>query len=232
MSIKKESAIQAITQDMKTFSTLTLEQLNHFMEIIEAGKVKLDKETLRTMEEIEDKLDKFEVKISDRVINTITLYNPIASDLRKVMSAYRLSDYLERIGDLTFSSVNHIQQIKSQEMFGKFTKLLEKMLSTSIEMVKRAIISYNYADKEYAVWVIENDERVDKLHQKLVERLVKKSDAEKDVKQLMMTFLSIRNIVSNIERIADQATNIAEAAIYSFEGIDVRHKKELPGDLL
>ncbi|HYX07972.1 MAG TPA: PhoU domain-containing protein, partial [Bacteroidales bacterium] len=134
--------------------------------------------------------------------------------------------------DLTFSSINHIQQIKNQDMFGKFTKLLEKMLNTSIEMVKRAIISYNYADKEYAVWVIENDERVDKLHQKLVERLVKKSDIEKDVKQLMMTFLSIRNIVSNIERIADQATNIAEAAIYSFEGIDVRHRKELPDDFL
>ena len=142
------------------------------------------------------------------------------------MSAYRISDYLERIGDLVWNSILHIQEITSQEIFDKFTKLLEKMLSTSTEMVKRSIIAYNYSDKEYALWVIENDESVDKLHQKLVERLVKKSNIGQNAKELMTTFLSIRNIVSNIERIADQATNIAEAAIYSFEGIDIRHKKE------
>ena len=231
MSIKKESAIQSITEDMEKYSALTLDQLNHFMEIIREGKVKINKDTLTDIEDIEKKLDKYEVKVSDKVINTITLYNPIASDLRKIMSAYRISDYLERIGDLVWSSINHIQDIKSPDLFYKFTKLLEKMLSTSVEMVKRAIIAYNYSDKEYALWVIENDESVDKLHQKLVERLVKKSNVGQDMKELMITFLSIRNIVSNIERIADQATNIAEAAIYSFEGIDIRHKKELPENL-
>jgi phosphate transport system protein len=231
MSIKKESAIQSITEDMEKYSTLTLDQLNHFMEIIREGKVKINKDTLIDIEDIEKKLDKFEVKVSDKVINTITLYNPIASDLRKIMSAYRISDYLERIGDLVWSSINYIQDIKSPDLFCKFTKLLEKMLSTSVEMVKRAIIAYNYSDKEYALWVIENDESVDKLHQKLVERLVKKSKVGQDMKELMITFLSIRNIVSNIERIADQATNIAEAAIYSFEGIDIRHIKELPESL-
>ncbi len=228
MSIKKESAIQSITGDMEKYSALTLEQLIQFMEIIREGKVKLDKDMLAKIEDNEKKLDKFEVKVSDKVINTITLYNPIASDLRKIMSAYRISDYLERIGDLVWNSILHIQDIQSAELFGKFTKLLEKMLSTSTEMVKRSIIAYNYNDKEYALWVIENDESVDKLHQKLVERLVKKSTANQDIKLLMTTFLSIRNIVSNIERIADQATNIAEAAIYSFEGVDIRHKKELP----
>ncbi|MBN2350770.1 MAG: hypothetical protein JXJ22_18170 [Bacteroidales bacterium] len=228
MSIKKEMAIQSVSEDVEKAAEITLSQLNLFMEFILSGKIKLGEEILQKAKEDEHKLDKYEVKISDKVINTITLYHPMASDLRKLMACYRISDNLERIGDLIWDSLRYIEEINSQELYSRFTKLLTKMLTISVEMVKRSIIAFNYSDKESALSVINDEKSVDKLHRKLLEKLVKKTELNEKARQLLITFLNLRNIVSNIEQIADLATNIAEAAIYSFEGVDIRHKKNLP----
>ena len=54
---------------------------------------------------------------------------------------------------------------------------------------------------------------------------IKKSSSGNEEKQVLMSFINMNAVLSNIERIADHATNIAEAAIYSIEGKDIRHKK-------
>ena len=54
---------------------------------------------------------------------------------------------------------------------------------------------------------------------------IKKSKLNKEVQQILFSYININTIMSNIERIADQATNIAEASIYAMEGKDINHKK-------
>ncbi len=224
MSIRKELAIKLIFEDFNKFSELTLHQLNHLMNIIRAGEVKIDKDMLLEIEKNEKELDKYEVKITDQVISTITLFNPVASDLRKIMSCYRIADNLESVGDHVWDSVLNINDIGSKHMFQLFNKPLEKMLKIGMEMVKRSVIAFNYSDKEYALWVIEHDKSIEKLNHKLISRLVKKSEMNEKTRKILEAFLSIRKIVSNLERIGGLATNIAEAAVYSFEGVDIRHK--------
>jgi phosphate transport system protein len=61
----------------------------------------------------------------------------------------------------------------------------------------------------------------------MMKKAIKKSSGSDEEKKLLTSFISMNSIVANIERIADHATNIAEAAIYSIEGKDVRHNKKI-----
>jgi phosphate transport system protein len=92
-------------------------------------------------------------------------------------------------------------------------------------MVSKALLSFTMDDKEYAIWTIKNDTVVDEINKKMLKKAIKKSSDNNDEnKELFMSFINMTSIVTNIERIAGHATNIAEAAIYSIEGKDIRHK--------
>ena len=94
-------------------------------------------------------------------------------------------------------------------------------------MVNKALLSFTNDDKEYAIWTIKNDAIVDEINKKMLKKAIKKSSGSDENKQLLMSFINLNGVVANIERIADHATNIAEAAIYSIDGKDIRHAKKI-----
>ena len=91
-------------------------------------------------------------------------------------------------------------------------------------MVEKALLSFANDDIEYAIWTIKNEEIVDELNHSFIKNVVKKTYPNEKSQAKLSTFLSMKSIVSNIERIADNATDIAEATVYSLEGKDIRHK--------
>ena len=97
----------------------------------------------------------------------------------------------------------------------------------SSNMVNKALLAFTNDDKEYAILTIKNDAVVDEINKKMLKKAIKKGSSSDENKQILMSFISLNGMVTNIERIADHATNIAEAAIYSIEGKDIRHKKEV-----
>ena len=62
------------------------------------------------------------------------------------------------------------------------------------------------------------------MNHKLVKKAVAKSKLPEETQQLLLSYININSIISNIERIADHATNVAEASIYAMEGTDIRHQ--------
>jgi phosphate transport system protein len=100
------------------------------------------------------------------------------------------------------------------------------MLLVSINMVQKSILSFTNNDKEYAIWTIKNDDIVDEMNNKLIKKAITKSKLPEETQQLLFSFININSIISNIERIADHATNVAEASIYALEGRDIRHKHD------
>ena len=101
--------------------------------------------------------------------------------------------------------------------------MIDNMLMQSSNMVTKALISFINKDRDYAAWTIKNDEIIDGLYTKLIKKSIKSGEISADNKKLLLDLMDIRSIITNIERIADHATNIAEASIYSMEGTDVRH---------
>ena len=225
MTIKKDVAINNIQKDFESLSNLVLEQLNLMEEIITSGKIDVDGELLKKIKGNEKVIDKNEVKLSEAVVNTIVLYQPVASELRRIMACYRIVISLERISDLVVSITNFIKKIKSPEVYDKLQEVLYNMTIQSIKMVRNSLLSFLNDDRDLAIWTLKNELVFDEANHKMLKKIIAKTDIEESNKHLLMSFVNIKEMMSNIERIADHATNIAEAAIYSLEGREMRHHK-------
>ena len=135
-----------------------------------------------------------------------------------------MSINLERIGDLILNIVNTIIRMKDTKFYLNMSDVISNMLVSSINMVEKSLLSFFTSHKEFAIWTIKNDSVIDKMNHKLLSNTITKNpDLTDENKTLLLEFTSIRNIITHIERIADNATNIAEASIYSQDGTDLRH---------
>ena len=227
MTLKKDDAINNILSEFEDFANLVLHQLDSLEKIITSGETKIPTEVSQEILENEKKLDKMEVKISDKIMNTIVLYQPVASDIRKIFACYRIIISLERIGDLVVNILNFVQHIKTIKIYSDFNDVITNMVINSSNMVNKALLAFTMDDREFAIWTIKNDDVVDEINNKMIKKAIKKSSGSDDEKKLLTSFVSMNSIVTNIERIADHATNIAEAAVYSIEGKDIRHHKKM-----
>lgn len=227
MTTKKDEAINDILTDFEEFANLVLHQLDELEKIISAGEIKIADEVVSELLANEKKIDKLEVKISNKILNTIVLYQPKASDIRKIFACYRITISLERIGDMVINILNFIQKIKTVEIYGELSDAISNMILNGSNMVKKALIAFTTDDRELAIWTIKNDDVVDDMNRKMMKKSIKKISGSDEEKKLLISFINMNSMVSNIERIADHATNIAEAAIYSIEGKDLRHHKKV-----
>lgn len=220
----KNNAIEDIQLSFKQFANLILNQLEMLEKIMNCKEPKISDELFTQLKKNEEIFDQFEIEMSEKFINSIVLYKPVASDLRKIMAIYRMSINLERIGDLVMNIVHTVRKLKNPKIYAQMSDVIFNMLVSSINMVEKSLLSFSNSDKELAIWTIKNDSVIDDMNHKLLTKTITKSpDLSNESKNILLGFMGIRNIITHIERIADNATNIAEASIYSLDGIDIRH---------
>jgi phosphate transport system protein len=219
---REESILDTITsfEDMANLILSQLKLLEKYMSLKEGTE---KKDIITLLEENENRIDKYEVIISDKFINSIVLYQPVASDIRKLVAIYRMTINLERIGDLVMNIRYSIDNIKETEEYTSMTDVLNTMLLSSVSMVEKSLLSFINNDNEYAIWTIKNDEIVDEMNRKLLVNSISKANISARNREMLLSYLDLKYIISNLERIADHATNIAEASIYAMQGTDIRH---------
>ncbi|MCI1779623.1 MAG: DUF47 family protein [Bacteroidales bacterium] len=173
-------------------------------------------------------LDSLDVKMRREVINAIVLYNPRASHLRLMMSNYDMIGYMERVGDLVKNIARFLKDMDIKgPIFRHYKSDIMSMIELASDMVERSFLSFDYKDNAMARKIIKSDDEVDGLYHRIC-RITSTDYGDKalSVGQLNDLF-GINGIAYNIERIGDNATNIAEAAIYFAEGRDVKHEKSM-----
>ena len=225
MPQKKEDAIQSIISNYEKLANMVLNQLDVVEKLIASGKLRLNDEQYDELKENEAKINKLEVKLSEDVINAIALYQPVASQVRQLMSCYRITISLERIGDLAVSIVKLMRKVENQEVYAGLSAFLSKMMDLSVDMSRRSMLSFINQDMELAKWTIKTETIVDEFNHKMMKKVGERSDLLTEDKNVLLSFIIIKEIAAAIERIADHAANIAEASFYSFEGKDIRHKR-------
>ncbi|MDA3905197.1 MAG: hypothetical protein PF484_03895 [Bacteroidales bacterium] len=225
MALQKDNALNDIQTDFETLANLLMEQLDLLLQIINSEEIVVADDVLKKIEQNEREIDKREVKLSNKIVNTIVLYHPVASDLRRIIACYRIILNLERISDLVINITKFIKKIKKPDVYLKLHELLLSMTEMSVKMVQKAVLSYVNNDIEFAHWTVKNDEIFEEYNHKLLKKIFAKINTAEYDKQTIMSIINIKEMMSTIERIADHSTNIAEAAIYSIEGKDIRHIK-------
>ncbi|NPA54372.1 MAG: phosphate signaling complex protein PhoU [Aquificae bacterium] len=180
-----------------------------------------DKTYLKIVDELEEEVDRMEIENETLIISTIARYQPEAKYLRILVMDLFVNRDLERIGD-------HAENIKEQaERIIEKPKLKEyidlpKMTEITLDMVRDAVKSLETLDTELARDVIQRDDEVDELNEKIIKDLYKYmvEDPEK-----IKIGIRLITVASNIERVADIATNLAEEVIYMKEGKMLRHQE-------
>lgn len=179
---------------------------------------KLAKDVITSDHEV----DNVEVEIEEDCLKILALYQPAAIDLRYVIGILKMNNDLERIGDLAVNIAEraaYLADRKGTELFLDFTKMGEKVIA----MVKKALDSLIKMNARMAQEVCAADDEVDAIDRDIllhIQSYIKENPQE--VKPLIHLLLVSRHL----ERIADQATNIAEDVIYMTEGTIIRHRTE------
>lgn len=227
MSVKKDKAIDKIMVEFDKASKLTLVQFDLLRQVVANKENVIPSGIAQQIKKNEKKLDAFEVKISEKIINAIVLYGPFASELRSLMACYRMIINLERIGDLVVKTTNSVKKLNEKRLLILNLEDINKMLNLTYEMVSKATHSFLKNDKEEAIWVIKNDINVDKLNRHITRNSILAEEVLEGMHKALEDYSEIRNIISSIERMADHASHIAEASIFAAVGKDVRHKTDL-----
>lgn len=229
MSQKKHEAIDDILSDYEKLANMVLNQLDEIKKSILTPEGLAETGRLQVLTDNESKINKLEVKISEKIINSIALYQPVASEIRNLIACYRIVISLERIGDLSISIAKQLSRIENHEVYSSLSAFISKMMDLSIEMSRRSMLSFINRDMELAMWTIKSESIVDEFNHKMLKKVAERAYFVAEDKNLLISFINIKEMVSNIERISDHAANIAEASIYAFEGKDIRHhrKREL-----
>ncbi len=166
----------------------------------------------------DDVIDRFEVEIDELAIQLLTKA-PLASNLRLVTVAMKISQNLERIGDEATKIAKRARDL-SQEPPVKVTLDLPRMATLALAMVKDALDSFVQRDSVAARSLIPRDKEVDALNKQIQEQLTQHMMDNPDAIARCLHWIVA---AKSLERIADHAKNIAEEVVYLCEAQDIRH---------
>jgi phosphate transport system protein len=175
------------------------------------------------VEEDDTILDQFEIDVDDIAIHLLAKA-PLATDLRLITVAMKISQNLERVGDEAVTIARRAIDLNTEPQLKPYVDL-PQMAAMSLEMLREALTAFVNREPERARAVVPRDQDVDdlnrQLHRELSSYMVEKPANITRCLRLMV-------ISKSIERIADHATNIAEEVVYLYEAKDIRHADQRP----
>jgi phosphate transport system protein len=160
-------------------------------------------------------IDRWQVRIERDCLRILALHQPVASDLRRVTVAMKISSDFERMGDLADHIARRARKLMRRSTPVPISPQMEFLAMESLAQVRDALDSLARGDTDLARAVIRSDKQVD-LRRRLILKDLKRS-IRRDPSQLTL-WLHLINTARNFERVADHATNVAESVIYLEEG--------------
>ncbi len=163
-------------------------------------------------------IDRFEIEIDEMAIVLLTKA-PLASNLRLITVAMKVSQNLERIGDEATKIAKRARDL-AQEPPVKINLDVNRMAGLSLAMVKDALDAFVHRDTAAARALIPRDREVDALNKQIHQQLAEHMMANPDTIARCLHWIVASK---SLERIADHAKNIAEEVVYLYEAQDIRH---------
>ena len=167
----------------------------------------------------DNEIDAEEVAIESEVIKLITLFQPMASDMRLLTTVLKVNSDLERIADCAVNIAQRISHLDSTGLPSPGT-LVKDIIRGAQQLLRNALHAYSAEDAPAARKLIEEDAAVDAFYGQIIRELV--SQAVRNP-EMIGAYLDVLSIAKNLERIADHATNIAEDVVFLGTGEIVRH---------
>lgn len=170
----------------------------------------------------EEAINLLDIEIDEMCLRLLALRQPLATDLRFITSAMKISSDVERIGDLAVNIAERtIDLLKAPQL--KPLIDIPRMAQMSQDMVRDAINAFINRDEKLARDVCERDDRVDELNDQVFRELLTYMMQDAGTISRAVDLILVGR---HLERIADHATNIGEDVIYMVEGKTIKHHIE------
>jgi phosphate transport system protein len=167
-------------------------------------------------------IDRREVEVEEECVRVLVLYQPVANDLRFVVSALKINNDLERIGDLAVN-IAHKAIALADSPVEEFPVDVTAMWAKTQHMLRDSLDAMVKMDVDLARDVCLRDDEVDRMKREARETIESLVSQDPEANRCLLRLMAA---CRNLERIADLATNIAEDVIYLAEGRIIRHSVE------
>ncbi len=167
-------------------------------------------------------IDQNEVDVEEECLKILALHQPVAIDLRFIVTALKINVDLERIGDLSVNIAERSEFLARHEPvpipfdFEQMARITQQMLRDSLD----ALVNMNCP---LAQKVLKDDDKVDAINRQMYDQV---KAAIQEHPEFIESLIHLLSVSRHLERIADHAVNIAEEVIYMAEGRIIRHKTE------
>jgi phosphate transport system protein len=213
-----EHTIKAFDADLQDLTRVVVEMGGLAERQIVNALEALDKRDLTLAQRViadDAKIDALQREIEEKSILTIARRQPMAIDLREVVGALRLSNDLERIGDLAKNIAKRVGALDGDFQPQQVMRGVEHMTDLVLAQIKEVLDSFAHRDSAKAMAVWRGDEEVDAVNNSLFRELL--TYMMEDPRNISYC-IHLLFCAKNIERMGDHATNIAETVYFMVEG--------------
>ena len=215
-----DTELQLLKGEITSVWTLVINQLKKTQDAL----LRFDKDLAREVVLNEKRVNAYELKIDRDCENIFALFNPVAVDLRFVLAVLKINNNLERTGDIAEGIGKFI--VITESAFDK--NLLEvaqvvKMFDEATSMLEEVLVAFEKEDTALARSVFKQDEVLDNINLKantIIADFIRKNPDK------LEQALYILSTIRKLERVGDQAKNIAEEIIFYVEAKVLKHNKK------
>jgi phosphate transport system protein len=209
-----EQEIAALKERLLTMASQASAVVNNAIKSL----VERDDELARQIEQGDAALDSLEIEVDETSIALLSKA-PLATDLRMITVAMKISHDLERVGDEATTIARRSIELNQEPQLKPYVDI-PRMARMALDMLNDGLSAFVSRDPAKARAVIPRDKEVDllnkQLHRELSSYMIEKPTT-------ITRCLNLMVISKSLERIADHATNIAEEVVYLYEAKDIRH---------
>lgn len=219
MTIHMRRDMDRLHRDVLSMCTMVEELIHKAVDALCDPKIS----TGEHLSDADAEIDRKDVEIEEDCLKILALHQPVAIDLRRTASVLKITGELERVADLGVNIAERASGIASGPEL-PIPDDLREMSTIALDMLHRSIDSFVELDADSARNVCEDDDKVDRLNDKLIVQIIMLMKQPGMVESALHLFSATRHI----ERVADHATNIAEDVVYLVEGEIIRHQTSFP----
>ena len=218
MRIHLERDLERLKKDILTMGAMVEKAINDAIDALINRTPELAVKVL----DGDNDIDMKEIDVEEDCLKILALHQPVASDLRYIVSVLKVNNDLERMGDLASHIANRAEVLARQDPIGMPARF-ETLVTLVQGMVRDSLNALVRQDADLALKIIETDDQVDELHWDIYRELRDRMRQEKGI--IDRAFYTI-SVCRHLERIGDYATNISEDVYYAVTGEIIRHMDE------
>jgi phosphate transport system protein len=218
MPVHLQSRIIDLRRNLLALGALVEQRVANAIEVIRDGDVDL----ARKVRSGDAEIDQMQLDLENECMRLLALGSPVASDLRMILTAMRVSNELERIADMCKGISKRVIRLVEAGTY-RYPPALVQMAEAALNMLREVLVAFSNEDIKRCLEVRRADEYVDNLNREVVAwaREWIAEDVEKSG-----AAIELLSIGQRVERLADIVTSIAEDTVFLVEGRLVRHGAE------